>query len=147
MSTLHGSSIPGALEGGPFHNDSFFDTFYGVANANGVAVYVGALVTLSSSAGFTCTPTAQTQAGFLLGIAQTSGQLAQAIDVIIRGEVTVITDATVTAGQYLDASTTSGDDGMVAPSASSGTTATRLIALQTVTGTMAAPVSLIALLF
>jgi hypothetical protein len=148
MSTfLHGSSIPGALEGAPLHNDSFLLTFYGVANANGVAVYVGSLVTLSASAGFTCTPTAQTQALFILGVAQTSGQLQQAIDVICRGEVTVVTDASVTAGMFLDASTTSGDDGMVAPSASSGVTATRLVALQTVTGTAASPVPLVALLF
>ena len=148
MSTiLHGSSIPGALEGAPFHNDSFMLSFYGVANTNGVAVYVGSLVTLSSSAGFTCMPTAQSQALFILGVAQTSGQLQQAIDVICRGEVTVVTDASVTAGQFLDASTTSGDDGMVAPSASSGTVATRLVALQTVVGTMGAPVPLVALLF
>ena len=147
MSTfLHGSSIPGALEGAPLHNDSFLLTFYGTADGNGVSVYVGALVTVSSSAGFTCV-IPYVQGGFILGVAQTSGQLQQAIDVICRGEVTVVTDAAVTAGMFLDCSATSGDDGMVAPTASSGTTASRLVALQTVTGTSAAPVSLVALLF
>ena len=77
-------------------------------------------------------------------MAQTSGQLQQAIDIICRGEVTVVTDGTVTAGDYLDASTTSGDDGMVA---SVTTTPTRLIALQSVVGTMGSPVPLVALLF
>jgi len=153
MSLPHGSSIPGTLEGAPFHNDDFMLSFNSVANTNGVGVYIGALITLSGSADFTCMVTAQTQGLFILGVAQTSGQLQSAINIIVRGEITVTTDASVTAGMYLDASTTSGDDGMVAPSPQSGgagpygVTPTRLVALQSVTGTQASPATLVALLF
>jgi hypothetical protein len=137
----HGSSLPGTLEGAPFHNDSFLLSFNAIANVNGTAIYIGALVTLATTADFTCEVVAATvTGGFLLGIAQTSGQLNAAIDVICRGEVTVLCDATVTAGQYLDVSATT--DGYVAPIAGP----TRLIALQGGTY-VATPLPIVALLF
>jgi hypothetical protein len=139
---LHGSSIPGLLEGAPFHNDSFLLTFNSEANTNGIGVYVGALVGLATDNDLTCVCKAQTQGAFILGVAQTSGQLQAAIDVICRGEVSVVVDATVTAGHYLDASTTATHDGMVAGSSS----ATRLISLQAATVT-STPVTILALLF
>jgi len=142
MSLLHGSSIPGALEGAPFHNDDFMLTFYGVADTNGVSVYVGAIVTVSATAGFTCV-IGTTQAKFILGVAQTSGQLQQAIDVIVRGEVTVTVDNSVTAGDFLDVSTTSGHDGYAS---SVTTTVTRMVALQTVNGSTT-PSPCVALLY
>jgi hypothetical protein len=147
---LHGSSIPGLLEGAPFHNDSFLLTFNSEANASGTNVYVGAIVTLATDNDFTCVvPVAGEGAElkFILGVAQTSGQLQSAIDVICRGEVTVICDTTVTPGQFLDTSDTTGHDGMVAVAdTATGQLNARLIALQgcTVTST---PQSIVALLF
>jgi hypothetical protein len=142
MSALHGSSIPGALEGAPFHNDSFLLTFNSVADSNGVAVFVGAIVTLSNTAGFTCV-IGVTQAKFILGVAQTSGQLQAAIDVICRGEVTITVDNSVTAGDFVDVSTTSGHDGY---GSSVTTTPTRMVSLQTVNGSTT-PSACVVLLF
>ncbi len=140
---LHGSSIPGLLEGAPFHNDSFLLTFNSEANANGIGVYIGALVTLATDNDLTCKVTSA-NAAFPLGVAQTSGQLQSAIDVICRGEVTVVVDTTVTAGQMLMASATAGHDGMVSVGTSS--VPNRLIALQAATVT-STPQSILALLF
>lgn len=143
MSTfLHGSSIPGALEGAPLHNDSFLLSFNSVADTNGVAVYVGALVTLATTAGFTCV-IGTSQAKFILGVAQTSGQLQSAIDVICRGEVTVTADTAVTAGDFMDVSVTAGHDGFAS---SVTTTPTRLVSLQTVDGSVT-PTACVCLLF
>jgi hypothetical protein len=139
----HGSGLPGTLEGAPFHNDSFLLSFLGTANVNGVAVYVGALVTLSGSADFTCKVTFA-NAEFMLGVAQTSGQLQSTIDVICRGEVTVIVNAAVTAGLFLIPSAVAGHDGQAILSV--GNAVTRLIALQTVDGSVT-PAPLVALLY
>jgi hypothetical protein len=142
MSLLHGSSLPGALEGAPFHNDSFLLSFNTVADTNGVAVYVGAIVTLSNTAALTCV-IGVTQAKFILGVASTSGQLQSAIDVMCRGEITITVDNSVTAGDFVDVSTTSGHDGY---GSSVTTTPTRMVALQTVNGSTT-PASCLVLLF
>lgn len=138
---LHGSSLPGALEGAPFHNDSFLLSFNAEADTNGVNVYVGALVTLATDADFTCVISVVADT-FILGVAQTSGQLQSAIDVICRGEVTVVTDDSITAGDKLTFSSDAGHDGMVALTAN----ASRMVALQTVDGSVT-PAPLVAFLF
>jgi len=145
MAFLHGSSIPGALEGGPFHNDSFLLSFNSVANTNLVAVYVGALVTVNGTADFTVNVTSS-NTDFILGVAQTSGQLQAAIDVICRGEVTVVCGLSVVAGYFLMPSAVAGQDGMVVPTAGPGTTVSRLMALQSVTITVT-PLPIVALLY
>jgi hypothetical protein len=142
---LHGSSLPGALEGGPFHNDSFLLSFLATTDKNGVAVYIGSLVTLSGSADFTCKPTSA-NTDFMLGVAQTSGQLQAAIDVICRGEVTVIVHDTVTAGMFLMPDAAGGQDGHAVTTAGPGTTVSRLIALQTVNGAVT-PANCVCLLY
>lgn len=138
---LHGSSLPGALEGGPFHNDSFLLSFLATTNG-GVAVYIGSLVTLNTGADFTCMPTAA-NADFMLGVAQTSGQLQAAIDVICRGEVTVIVNVHATPGMFLFPSAVAGHQGQAV---SSGGTVTRLISLQNVDGSVT-PANCVCLLY
>jgi len=130
MSLAHGSFIPGTLEGAPFHNDNFQLSFNTEANAVGTLVFVGALVTLAVDAGFTVKVT-HLIADFPLGVAQTSGQLSAAVDVICRGWVQIYTDGDITAGDLLYPSGTT--DGMVDDD-STGATATRMIALETVNG-------------
>ena len=71
MSLPHGSFIPGTLEGAPFHNDNFQLSFNGIANATPTLVFIGAVVTLASSAGFTVQVTSL-DTDFVLGVAMTS---------------------------------------------------------------------------
>jgi hypothetical protein len=130
---LHGSSIPGALEGAPFHNDSFMLTFNAEANASGTLVYIGAVLTLAVDADFTCKVTLL-GTEFVLGVAQTSGQLSSAIDVICRGIVTVTCDVAVTAGDLLFPSATALHNGYVNKTGVQATMPSRMIALQTVNG-------------
>jgi hypothetical protein len=139
----HGSQLPQVFEGAPFHSDSFMVSFNPVADGNSVMPYAGALVTIASTPDEACViPTAT--GGFLLGICEESGILQGQINVIIRGVVTVTTDANVTEGNYLDASTVGGHDGMVGLSPANA--ATRLIAIQSVNGSVT-PAPILALLF
>jgi hypothetical protein len=132
MSLLHGSSIPGTLEGAPFHDDNFMLSFNSQANDNGTLVYVGAVVTIAEDADFTIEVTNATNADYVLGVAQTSGQLSSAIDVICRGVVTATVDENVTAGDLLVAS--EDHDGMLGNDTTGSPAASRVRALQSVDG-------------
>jgi len=136
--SFHGSSLPQNFEGAPFHDDAFMVSFNVEADTNGVFPYAGALVTLATDADQTC-KISLTGTDFILGVCEESGILQGQINVILRGLITVTTDAAVTPGLYLTFSAT--HDGQVGLTASSGTTVSRLIAIQTADGSVtAAPV-------
>lgn len=131
MSTLHGSSLPGALEGMPFHNDNFMLSFNAIANDDGDLPYIGAVVTLNITADMTCMVADSDETDWILGVCQTSGQLQAAIDVICRGVLTVLADGAVTAGHGLKTATATVNGHVVdtGSTAAEGYTG-RMIALQ-----------------
>ena len=132
------------FEGAPFHSDAFMISFNVEADTNGVFPYAGALVTLATDADETC-KIAVSGTAFILGVCEESGILQAQINVIIRGLMTVTTDSDVTPGLYLTFSSTSGHDGMVSLTGSSGTTVSRLIAIQSANGS-STPAPVLALL-
>lgn len=108
-----GSSIPGLLEGTPVHNDGFL---FGFGIVSGQSVSVGNVVKIGGAFQIEAVSAAT---DFPLGVAYTSGQLSVDVGVAMRGILDVIVDNTTTAGDYLVASTTSGemhDNSTTAPS-------------------------------
>ena len=95
-----GSAIPGFYEGTPLRSDNFMYTF---KVASGSTVSVGQAVALTS--GYTVVAASGT-GSFLFGVALTSGQLQQAINVIMRGISDAVVDGAVTAGDLVAPSAT-----------------------------------------
>jgi hypothetical protein len=122
-----GSSVPGLLEGTPFHNDNQILSF----KASGT-ISIGQVLSLQSAYTVQAAPTSSAGA-LVIGVALTSGTLYATISVICRGLVDVISDGAITAGHSLNVSTTTAgrvvDGGVV-----SGVATIRLVAISAATG-------------
>jgi len=96
-----GSAIPQAYDSnGPLFSDEFELTFTGSGTlAVGNSVTLSAAYTVATTTGTT---------SFFLGVVSTSGQLAGAVNVVVRGVAGVVADGAVTAGHFLTLSSTAG---------------------------------------
>lgn len=123
-----GSSVPGLLEGTPFHNDNQILSF----KASGT-ISIGQVVSLQSAYTVQAAPTS-TAGAAVIGVALTSGTLYATISVVCRGVVDVISDGAITAGHTLNVSGSTAGRVVDSTAAPTGVSTPRLTALSAASG-------------